>query len=262
MVPSAKLTWSKPYAWASWPGANVAGTSRISSGSTVKQVRGRRRVVGARRERAGRAGSGDMTGSRSVRPRLRGETEVQDSLIAGTGPRQTDSARTRDSLEKPLVPHPRGARVHPGGTWPVGPADAEVVGGVRVDVQLRGHAGALQRPVHYDAVLRFADNVRPAMHKEHGRRALWYAQAGGELVLVLGLQVARVDRNGEVRAATDLVDLVGRLVGPLLEPGRGRDCEVAAGRESDDADAIGCDAPLLRLAADEADGALGVLEGP
>ena len=49
------------------------------------------------------------------------------------------------------------------------------------------------------------------------------------------LRVARIDRNGEVRPATHLVDVVDRLIGPLVEARRGRDREMAPRREADDA---------------------------
>src|SRR5262249_39738247 len=139
-------------------------------------------------------------------------------------------------------------------------AHAEVVGGPRIDVQLRRDTGALQRLVHDHAMARVADDVGPAVDEEDRRRLRWNAQAGSEFVLFLGLQVARIDPDGGVRAAADLVDVVDWLVGSLLEARCGGDCRVAPRREADHADSFRVDAPLLRLAADQADGALGVLE--
>ena len=98
------------------------------------------------------------------------------------------------------------------------------------------------------------------MHEEDRRRAGRDAQAGSEFILVLGLQVARIGRDGEVRPAADLVDVVDRLVGSLLEARRRGDGQMAARREADHADALRIDAPLLGLAAHQADGPLGILE--
>src|SRR5439155_15467795 len=109
---------------------------------------------------------------------------------------------------------------------------------------------------------RVADEVGPAVSQEHGWRPFGNAQAGGQLVLVLGLQVTGVEGDGEVGPATDLVDLVHRFVRPLLEARRRRDRQVAAGREPDNADPVGVDSPLFGLAPNQAYGPLGVLKGP
>src|SRR5262245_23004925 len=60
-------------------------------------------------------------------------------------------------LQKPLVPQPVSARARPRAERTVAGPDAEVVGGVGVEVQLGGDTGPLQRQVHRHAVLRRAD---------------------------------------------------------------------------------------------------------
>src|SRR5437867_10337076 len=99
------------------------------------------------------------------------------------------------------------------------------------------------------------------MHEEDRRRVGRDAEAGSDFILVLGLQVARINRNGEVGSATDFVDLIDWLVGSLVEAGRRRYGQMTAGRKADDSDALRIDAPLVGFASDHADGSLGVLEG-
>src|SRR5262245_36522225 len=111
-------------------------------------------------------------------------------------------------------------------------------------------------------MLRRADQVLAAVHEEDRRGARRNTQALGELVLLLRLEIPRVREDREVRPATDFVDVVLRLIGSLLEARRRGDREMAARGEADHADALGIDAPVARLAADEADRALGVLKRP
>src|SRR5712691_2050549 len=139
-------------------------------------------------------------------------------------------------------------------------ADREVVGGICINVQLRRHAGSLQRPVHDDAVLGIADEIGPAMRQKDWRRPGRDTQAGSELILVLGLQIAGIGGDSEVRPAADLIDGVNRLVSALLEACRCRNRQMPAGRETDHADTIGSNAPLLGPAAYQANGTLRILE--
>ena len=61
------------------------------------------------------------------------------------------------------MPQPGGTRLRPRGAWVVTRADAEVMGGSRIDVQLRRDAGFLQRKVHQHTVLRRTDDISPAV---------------------------------------------------------------------------------------------------
>ncbi len=139
-------------------------------------------------------------------------------------------------------------------------ADAEVVGGRRIDVQLRRDAGLPQRKVHQHAVLRRADDIGPAVREKYRRRSGRDTQAGSDLVLVLRLQVARIDSNGEVGPATDFVHVINRLVGSPVEARRRRNCQMAAGRETHHADLLRIDAPLAGFAPHEADSPLRIGE--
>ena len=96
------------------------------------------------------------------------------------------------------------------------------------------------------------------MGQEDRRRIGRDVDTRPDLVLVFGLQIARITQDGEIGPATDLVDGVDRLILPLGEIGGGRQREMAAGREADDADPPGVDAPFGGPAADQADGPLGV----
>ena len=98
------------------------------------------------------------------------------------------AGNTLGRLEKPLMPQPVGARLRPGGARMVAGADAEVVGGARVDVQLRRDAGALQGQVHEHAVLGGADDVVPAVRQEDRRRPLRDVQPGASSSLSLAFR--------------------------------------------------------------------------
>ena len=82
------------------------------------------------------------------------------------------------------------------------------MGGPCIDVQLSGNAGSSEREVHEHTVLRRADDVVPAMHKEYRRGSLWNAQAGSQFIFVLGLEIPGIDRNREVGSATAFVHLI------------------------------------------------------
>src|SRR5262249_53213189 len=165
-------------------------------------------------------------------------------------------------LEEPLVAQPVEAVPGPGRAGMIDVTHTEVVGSPRIDMQLRWNAGALQGQVHDHAVFRRADEVGPAVREEDRGRTGRDAQAGGEFLLVLGLQVARIGRDGEVRSAADLVDVVERLVGPFLKARCRGDRQVSPRRETNHADSLGIDAPPPGSAAYQADGSLGILERP
>src|SRR5579884_881839 len=135
------------------------------------------------------------------------------------------------------------------------------MGSARINVQLRLDAGTLQSAIHEYAVFGRADDVGPAVREENGRRVRRESQAGSQLLLVLGFEIAGIDRDREVRPAAYFVNLVDWLIGSLLETcGRGNR-QMAARGETDNANAFGIDVPLFGFAAHEADRALGILEG-
>ena len=139
-------------------------------------------------------------------------------------------------------------------------ADSEVMGGRRIDVQLRRDSDFLQRKVHQHAVLRRADDIIPTVREEDRRRSGRDAQAGSDLVFVLRLQIARIDSNSKVRPATDCIHIIDGFVGSLLETRRHRNRQMAARRETHDADLLWLNAPLTGSAPHQADGPLRVLE--
>src|SRR5207248_7801353 len=95
-----------------------------------------------------------------------------------------------------LVAEPLSAGVGPGGTGMVVFADAEVVGAPGVYMHLCRRTRPLQGEIHQHAVLGWADNVFAAMREEDRRSAARNAKAGSEFILILGLQVTGIDRNG------------------------------------------------------------------
>ncbi len=70
----------------------------------------------------------------------------------------------------------------------------------------------------------------------------------------------RIDQTRGVGAGIQMVGLVDRLIQRLGEAGRERRGQVSAGREPDHCDPRGVDPMARRLRADEAHGALGVLQ--
>ena len=124
--------------------------------------------------------------------------------------------------------------------WP----HTEVVGGRGIDVQLRRDAGALQGQVRDHAVIGAADDIVPAVRQKDRGRLSRDPQPRREILLVLGLQIARIAQDGEIGPATDFVGVVDRFIRPLLETGGRRQRQVAARRETDDADPLRVDSPL------------------
>ena len=117
-------------------------------------------------------------------------------------------SRERGRFEEALMAEPVGAGLRPGRARMVAGADAEVVGGGGVDVQLRRDAGFPQGQVHEHAMLRRADDVGPAVCEEHRRsprRDVLEVGSDLVLVLVLGLEVSGIDANGKVGPAACFV---------------------------------------------------------
>ena len=158
------------------------------------------------------------------------------------------------------MPQPGGTRLRPRGAWMVARANTEIMGGRRIDVQLRRDAGFPKRKVHQHTMFRRAYDIVPAVREEDRRRPGRDTQAGSDLVLVFRFQVARIDSNGEVGPATDFVHLIDWLVRSLIEARRRRNSQMAAGRETHYADLLRMDAPLAGVAPHEADGPLRILE--
>ena len=126
------------------------------------------------------------------------------------------------------MPQPGGTRLRPRGAWMFARADAEVMGGRRIDVQLRRDAGFLQRKIHQHTVLRRADDIVPAVREEYRRRSDRDTQAGSNLIFVLRFQVARIDSDGKIRPATDFVHIIDWLILSSVEARRRRNSQMAA----------------------------------
>src|SRR5205823_14944383 len=105
-----------------------------------------------------------------------------------------------------------GTSLSRGGTRLVALANTEIMRGRGIDVQLRGDPGALQGQVHQQAVLRRADDVLTAVRQEDWRGIGWNADPSSQFILVFGLKVARINGNGEVGPATDVVNLIDPFI--------------------------------------------------
>jgi hypothetical protein len=80
--------------------------------------------------------------------------------------------------------------------------------GARVNVQLRGNARPFQGKIHEHAILGRTDEIFASIHEKDRRCSGRDMNARRKFFLILGLQMARIDRNGEIRPATDFVDLI------------------------------------------------------
>ena len=95
-----------------------------------------------------------------------------------------------------------------------------------------------------------------------GRSVGAHGELGRErFQVVLRGEIGGIDEDGEIGAATDFVSVVHGVVSALVEIRAGSGGEMASGGESEHTDALGVDLPFASVVADEADGALGVLEG-
>ena len=104
-------------------------------------------------------------------------------------------------FEQSLLAHPFQAAIRPRRAGVIDLAHREIVSGSIINVQLRGNAGFLQGQIHEHAAFGRADDVRTTMHEKNWRCFNWDSHTRRKFVFVLELQVARVSRNGEIRAA-------------------------------------------------------------
>ena len=73
-------------------------------------------------------------------------------------------------------------------------------------------------------------------------------------------EIPGIDNDGEVGAATELIGGVVRIVEAMFKMGAEGGSEMRSCGEAEDADAIRIDVPFDRMRANNAEGALGVLE--
>src|SRR5262245_62165129 len=98
-------------------------------------------------------------------------------------------------------------------------------------------------------MLRLTNDIGAAVDQEKRRRPRRDVQSRRELDLVLRLQVSRVNRNSEIRPTTDFGNIIHGFISPLLKARRLGRCQMASRRETNYADALRIDAPVLRAAA-------------
>src|SRR5712692_9722629 len=70
--------------------------------------------------------------------------------------------------EKPLIAQPGSTSRRPRGAGMLARTHTEIVGGSRIDMQLRGNARSPQREIHQHAVLGGTDDVVSAVREEDG----------------------------------------------------------------------------------------------
>src|SRR2546430_992940 len=115
------------------------------------------------------------------------------------------------------MPPPVSTSLSTGGTRPGALSHTGISGGPGIDLQLRGDPGALQGQVHQQAVLRRADDVLTPVCQEDWRGVGWNADPSGQFILIFGLKVARINGNGEVGPATDVVNLIDPFIRSPIE---------------------------------------------
>ena len=154
-----------------------------------------------------------------------------------------------------------------------GSAEAAAVDAVVVDVELAGDVVADHGLVEVEGVLHGDDGVALGDEEEGGRRGGCDAQlvgeagdrfAGGMLAEETDARAHvgdgfahgddRVRKDHEVGLATEAVERIGGVGVGLVAVGAEGGGEMAAGGESPDADAVGIDAPLFGVFADDAHG--------
>ena len=130
-----------------------------------------------------------------------------------------------------------------------------------VDVQFGRDLGVLEGEEVDDGVFNM-HRIVLSLDDEGGRGFAGDRDIGvGCEVLVGEREVAGIDDHGEVRAATQLVSGIDRIVETLIEVSAEGSGKVAAGGEAENADAVRIDVPLRGMGADNPEGPLGILEG-
>ncbi len=125
---------------------------------------------------------------------------------------------------------------------------------------LGADVGAPEGEIEEQAVLG-VDRVIGCLDDKHWR-SLWRDFDSGIQAVFGGVKetAARIDEDGKIGTATDLVDIIYRGIGKLIAAGADVDGEVPAGRETEHADAMGVDLPVCCILADQAHGPLRVLQ--
>src|SRR6185369_10290060 len=136
---------------------------------------------------------------------------------------------------------------------------------MRIDVQLRRDVRPLQGQVHHYTVLGAGHRIVARMHQEDRWCLFGNPKVGREDILVdlftCGLlfnEIARIDRDREIRPATYFVDLVNGLIGALVKLRRCGNGQVSARREAEDSDPVRIDAPFRSPAPHQTDRSLRV----
>ncbi len=142
-----------------------------------------------------------------------------------------------------------------------GPAQAVAVSALSVDVHFGRDFGVLESE-EVDGGVFDVHRVVLCLDDERGRRFAGNHNIGvGREVLVCEGEVARIDDHGEVRAATELVSGIDRIVETLIEVSAEGGGKVGSGREAEDADPVRVDSPVGGMEADDTESPLGILEG-
>src|SRR5438552_938877 len=84
------------------------------------------------------------------------------------------------------------------------------------------------------------------------------SSAAGDLILVFGLQIARIAEYSEIGPTARLVNCVNRFIHSLLETGGRGQRQMAPSRKPNHADPLRIDFPFFGPAADETDCPLGI----
>ena len=150
--------------------------------------------------------------------------------------------------------------LRPGGYWELGGAEAVAVAAFGVDVQLGGDFCFLELEEIDDGVFDM-DRVVFGLDDEGGRGVGGGVDVGvGREVFVGEREIAGIDDEREVGTAAELVGGVDRVVQALVVVSADGCGKMGAGGEAEDADSLGIDVPFGGVLADDAHGALGVLE--
>lgn len=131
---------------------------------------------------------------------------------------------------------------------------------LRVNMEFGWYLGVLECEEIDDRVF-YVDGIILCLHEE-GRRSLssWVNIRVWGKVLFGEREVARVNNDGKVGAATEFVRSVDRIVEPLVKVSAERSGKMRPGGEAEGPDAIGIDVPLSGVGANDSKGALSILQ--
>ena len=116
-----------------------------------------------------------------------------------------------------------------------------------VEVHLNRHAGVLQSQI-VDSRILHVHWIILRLHNERWWRLLRYMDLRiRREVLFRKRQISRINDNGEVRPATQLISRINRVIKPLIKVCAQSRCQMRASRKPKNSDSLRINVPLRRM---------------